>query len=201
VFRGFDLAATGLFAVGGARLGAEADLDLFGVLVVAFVSALGGGILRDVLVGDLPPAAFRSVSYELAAVAGAGIVIVWYQLVREIPSGVITPLDAAALGLFCATGTAKGLDVGTNHTLAALLGMITAVGGGVIRDLLLNRVPQVLRVEIYAVAAVVGAAAMVVAVRLEVPRARAMAVGAAVCFTVRMVSVGLDWNLPRVRGA
>ena len=194
-----DLAATGLFAVEGARLGVLAGLDLFGVLVTAFATALGGGIVRDVLLGDVPPASMRSVAYPATALAAGGAVLAAYALWGSAPTGTaMTTLDAAGLSLFAVNGAAKALDHGMNALLAVLLGTMTAVGGGTIRDVLLDVVPGVLVREVYAVAAAVGAAVVVLAVRLGVRRATAMAAGAVVCFALRVVAVQRGWDLPRI---
>lgn len=193
-----DLAATFLFAVEGAAVGAVAGLDVFGVLVVSFATALGGGIVRDLLIGDVPPAALRSVVYPVTAFAGGALVILAHRAVAAIPPEVLVVLDAAGLALFCVNGAVKALDHRMNALLAVLLGTITAVGGGVLRDVMLDHVPAVLRVDIYAVAAAAGAAAAVAALRLGLPRPASMATGAAVCLALRLVSHWLGWNLPQV---
>jgi uncharacterized membrane protein YeiH len=196
---GADLAATFLFALEGAIEGANARIDLFGVLVVAFATALSGGIIRDVLIGALPPATLRTVAYPVAAFSAGAIVIVAHQVVDDVPSWLVTGLDAGGLGLFAVVGAAKALDFGMNWLLAPLLGTITAVGGSTVRDVLLNHVPAVLRVDVYAVAALVGAAVLVAAVKGGVHRAAAMALGTVSCFTLRVVAAWQDWDLPRVR--
>lgn len=193
-----DLAATMLFAVEGGAQAAAAGLDLFGVLVVAFATAVGGGILRDLLLGDVPPAALRSVAYPAVIATGATIVVVLYAGVRAVPAPVLVTLDAAGLALFCVVGATKALDFRVGGVLAVLLGTITGVGGGVLRDLLLREVPTVLRTDIYALAAALGAFVVVVARRSGMPRAAAMAVGALACFALRLVSAAFGWHLPQV---
>ena len=201
LLRTVDLAATGLFAIEGARAGAEARLDVFGLMVVAFATALGGGIIRDVLIGDLPPAALRSVAYPVVAFAGGAAVWLLYRWIEEFPSSVSDLLDAAGLSLFCVVGAAKALDFGLNPLGATLLGTVTGVGGGVIRDVLLDEIPNVLRIDVYATAALLGAAVMVTLSALGVARPRAMLPGAIACFALRMTSVWLDWDLPRAIGS
>jgi uncharacterized membrane protein YeiH len=193
-----DLAATLLFAVEGAAAAVPAAVDVFGLLVVGFTSALVGGIVRDVLLGERPPRALRSVLYLTVAFAGGALVFLLYKLISSISSSVLDPLDATGLGLFAVTGTTKALDYKLNGLAAVLLGTITAVGGGVTRDVLLRQVPVVLRANIYAVAAIAGAAVVVLATKRSMPRAPAMAIGAVVCFFLRMVSIWEHWNLPRV---
>jgi uncharacterized membrane protein YeiH len=195
-----DLAATLLFAIEGAAASVPAGLDVFGLLVVGFTSALVGGIVRDVLLGDGPPQALRSVLYPTVGFVGGALVFVLYQLINNISSSVLNPLDAAGLGLFAVAGTTKALDYKLNGVSAVLLGTITAVGGGVTRDVLLRQVPVVLRAHIYAVAALAGATVVVIATKRGLPRGPAMAIGAATCFFLRMVSIWEHWNLPRVHG-
>ena len=156
----FDLAATLIFAVEGARAAVLADLDVFGVLVIAFASSLGGGITRDVLIGDVPPASLRSVRYPATAFGAGMLVIAAYHFSDVALTGWgLTAVDAAGLGLFAVTGAAKALDHGMNWLLAVLLvGPSPPWPGGTIRDVLLNEVPAVLRADIYAVAAIFGAA-------------------------------------------
>ncbi|MET0324209.1 MAG: trimeric intracellular cation channel family protein [Ilumatobacteraceae bacterium] len=195
-----DLAATAVFAIGGAQAGVDADLDVFGLMVVAFATALGGGMIRDVLIGDTPPAALRSVAYPVVAFCGAGAVFLVERSVDEIPSSLMDTLDAGGLSLFCVVGAAKALDHDLRPLAAVLLGTITAVGGGVIRDVLVDVVPSVLRADVYATAAVIGSAVMVALSVRGVRRPRAMLVGAVACFVVRMMSLWFDWELPRAIG-
>ena len=195
-----DLAATAIFAIGGAHAGVDAGLDVFGLMVVAFATALGGGMIRDVLIGAVPPAALRCVAYPVVAFCGAGLVFVVDRRVDGIPTSVSDTLDAAGLALFCVVGAAKALDHGLRPLAAVLLGTITAVGGGVIRDVLVDVVPSVLRADIYATAAVVGSATMVALSAWGVRRSRAMLGGAVVCFVVRLLAVWQDWQLPRAIG-
>ena len=198
---GADLAATSLFALEGAIEGANARIDVFGVLVVAFATAMSGGIIRDLLIGAVPPATLRTVVFPVAAFSAGLIVIAAHQIVESVPSWLITGLDAAGLGLFAVVGAAKALDYGMNWLLAILLGTIAAVGGSTVRDVLLNHVPAVLRVDVYATAALLGALVLVAAIKSGVGRAAAMAMGAGVCFTLRVVAASQDWNLPKVRSS
>lgn len=193
-----DLAATCLFAIEGAIIARYSDLDVFGILVIGFVSALVGGIVRDLLIGYAPPASLRSVIYPVTAFAGAGVVIALDQVVEQIPVALLQFTDAAGLALFAVVGATKAVEFKINAFVATLLGAVSAVGGGVVRDLLLNTVPGILRQDIYAVAALAGAAATVLALRWKMPRAAAMSIGFAVCFLLRIVSVWQGWHLPRL---
>ncbi len=195
-----DLAATFLFAVEGARAAAQADLDIFGLIVVAFVTALGGGVFRDLILGERPPAAFRSAAYFGVAVAGAGVVFVASRVVSEVPPWTLVTLDAAGLSLFCVAGAEKAFRYGVDAVAAVALGILTACGGGLGRDVLLRQIPIVLQFEFYAVAAAAGAAVCVLFLRSDRRRNWPMLVGAIVCFAVRMVSWVQAWNLPQVIG-
>lgn len=194
----YDLAATILFSLEGATLGVAAGLDLLGVLVVGFATALGGGVIRDLLLGDTPPAALRFKRYICAALIGGLIVFLFSDLVRDIPTDALVILDAAALSPYAVSGARKGLDFGTNALTAIILGGITAVGGGVIRDLLLDRVPVILvpGIYLYATAALLGAAVMVAGVHMGRPAARMMLLGGLTCFAVRVLSYFLELGLP-----
>jgi uncharacterized membrane protein YeiH len=196
LYLAIDLAATLLFAIEGASAGIQAHLDLFGVLVVGFSPALVGGIIRDVLLGDTPPAALKSPSRIVVALLGGLIAFAVFSA-SSIPPAVLTTLDAAALALFAVTGALKAHEHGSNGWVVVMLGTITAVGGGVVRDVLLRKVPAVLTADIYATAAALGAFALWLALRLKVPPVWAMAIGFVVCFGVRLAAVAFDWQVPK----
>src|SRR6202046_2897891 len=192
-----DIAGTLIFAIEGAVAAVRGNLDLMGLMVLAFATALGGGIIRDVLIGDVPPASLRDWRYATAAFTGGAIVFFLHPWVREIPAPVLTTLDAAALALFAVAGTEKALLYKMHPFIAVLLGAVTAVGGGTVRDVLLAQIPNVLRSDIYATAALAGALVMVVATRLKVRPAFAAISGGLVCFLLRLVSVWQHWSLPK----
>jgi uncharacterized membrane protein YeiH len=200
LYRVADVSAILLLAVEGALLGAAAGLNVFGVLVVSIISALGGGIIRDLLIHATPPAAVRSVVYPLTALVGGLVVIAGYEVVSEIPGDMRMPLDAAALGLLCVVGAIKALDHGMQTVAAVIMGVLGSVGGGVIRDVLMTHVPAALRFDLYAVAAAGGAILTVTAIKLGLPRPAAIALGVAACVAIRVVSVSHGWSLPRLTG-
>ena len=185
-----------MFAIEGARAAIAGRLDLFGVLVLAFATALGGGIIRDVLTGFTPPAALRDWRYAALALAGGGLTFLLRGWVGQLPPFAFIVLDAAGLALFAVAGTELALERGLPAFIAPLLGTITAVGGGVVRDVLLTHVPAVLRVDIYASAALAGAAVLVIARQCRAGRATAAWAGFSMCFALRLVSVALHWHLP-----
>jgi uncharacterized membrane protein YeiH len=193
-----DLIGTFVFAVEGASAAAQGNLDILGVMVLAFATALGGGIIRDVLIGAAPPNSIRDWRYPATAFLGGSAVFFLNSVVSRVPGSLLTTLDAAGLALFAVAGAAKALDYGIHPLLAMLMGGITGVGGGTIRDVLLARIPLVLRADVYAAAALAGAAAMILVLQLKLRPALATTAGIAVCFILRMVAVWKHWNLPRM---
>ena len=172
-------------------------LDLFGAMVLSFCTALGGGIIRDLLIGAVPPGSIRDWRYGALAFLGGGTAIFFSQFVQEIPPILLVTLDAGGLALFAVAGATKALGYSINPFIAILLGTITGVGGGTLRDVLLARIPTVLRADVYATAAMLGATAVfVVGVNLKLSSRWAAVLGGAACFTLRMVAVAHHWNLP-----
>ena len=196
----FDLLATSVFALEGALSAVQGKLDLLGLMTLAFFTALGGGIVRDLLIGAVPPNSIRDWRYAATALLAAAIVIVAYGRVSHVPSRLIVTLDAAGLALFAVAGAAKALQFGIHPLLAILIGGVTGVGGGTIRDVLLARIPIVLHSDVYATAALVGAAIVVLGWKLKIRPVIGMTLGGIACFVVRMVSVWQHWNLPKVHG-
>lgn len=195
-----DIAGTVVFAVEGAMAGVDGNLDLIGIMTLAFCTALGGGIIRDTLLGALPPAALRDWRYPTIALTAAALVFFLHSGVRAIPITTIQVLDAAGLAIFAIAGTRKAMLYKMSPLVAVLLGTITGVGGGTIRDVLLNQVPNVLRYEVYATAALIGSICMLAAIKLRVPTSWAAALGGVVCFLLRVISLWRHWNVPRALG-
>lgn len=195
-----DLLATLLVALEGAAAAVNGHLDLLGILVLAFVAALGGGIVRDLLLGALPPNALRDWRYGTVALSGGVLIILAFGLLARFPTMPLTMMDAAGLGLFAVAGADKAMEFQVSPLAGVLLGGITGCGGGVIRDLLLGRVPKILNADVYATAALFGALLTVVLLRAKVNRGWAMALGAAACFALRMTAVMRHWSLPHLSG-
>jgi uncharacterized membrane protein YeiH len=191
-----DFAGTLVFAVEGALAASKGHLDLLGAMVLAFATALGGGIIRDMLIGANPPNSIRDWRYGVIAFLGAALVFLFSGPVQHIPRMLMLTLDAAGLSLFCVAGAEKALDYGIHPFIAILMGGITGVGGGTVRDVLLAQVPTVLRADVYATAALAGAAVIVVGRRVRLPNSVVAALGATICFLLRMVSIWRHWNLP-----
>jgi len=197
----FDLAGTFVFAVNGAITGLKtARLDIVGMVTLGMMTALGGGIVRDILIGALPPATLRYWPYLAVAAGGALLAFFFSRRLRRFNLP-IQLLDAAGLSLFCVTGATKSLQYGLGIAPAIILGAVTGVGGGTLRDVLVRRVPTVLTSGLYAIPALVGAAIAVIAVRTGVYGIPA-AVGAALaCFLIRAVGIRYNLNAPVPREA
>jgi uncharacterized membrane protein YeiH len=194
-----DLLGTFAFAISGATLGVRKRLDFFGVMVLAFAAATAGGIVRDALLGATPPIALADWRY-LAVSALAGVTAFFgYERVERMRNPVQL-FDAVGLSLFAVTGAAKALAFGLGGTGAILLGTLSGIGGGIVRDVLVAEVPAVLHRELYAVAALLGAAFVVVGLALGLPSGLALAGGALLCFIVRFLAIRRGWQLPIARG-
>jgi uncharacterized membrane protein YeiH len=193
-----DVAGSFVFALSGALAAVRARLDVFGVVVVATVTAIGGGVLRDVLLGLTPPNALRHWWYLAVPAAAAVLVFVWHPQVTRMLRPIVV-LDAAGLGLFTVTGTRLAVEQGLGVTGACALGVLTGIGGGVIRDVLLREIPLVLRREIYALASAAGAALVVLGDRLDELNLAWQIGAAVVVFAVRVLAARRRWSAPTPR--
>jgi uncharacterized membrane protein YeiH len=190
-----DLVGTFVFAISGATAGVMRRLDLFGILVLSFVAGNVGGITRDVLIGSVPPAAISDWRYLAVSLLAGVITFYSYSVVDRLRSPVLV-FDAAGLALFVVSGAQKALAFGLNPVMAALLGMLTGVGGGMMRDLLLAEIPTVLRTDLYAVAGLAGAAVVVIGNLLHLPPTATTIIGALLCFGLRLMAIHRGWHLP-----
>src|SRR3954453_12538503 len=181
-----DLIGTFVFALSGAAAGVKNKLDVFGVGVLAFVAGNAGGVTRDLLIGAVPPAAIDDWRYVAVSLVAGAVTFVCYPNVRRLQP-IVLLFDAAGLGLFAVAGTQKALAVGINPFVSALLGMLTGIGGGVVRDLLVNEIPVVLRTDLYALAALAGAAVVVAGHLAHLPPTRTTIAGAILCFGLRLL--------------
>ncbi len=190
-----DLAGTFVFALSGGMSGVRHRLDLFGVLVLSFAAGNAGGLTRDLLLGATPPPAISDWRYIGVSFAAGLLTFFCAPIIRRLRSSVLV-LDAAGLALFAVSGTLKALAAGLNPVAAMLLGVLTGVGGGMLRDLLVSETPAVLRGELYASAALAGAAVVVLGHLLRVPTPTGAIVGAALCFILRYLAIRRGWRLP-----
>lgn len=196
-----DLIGTFVFALSGAVAGVKRRLDIFGVLVLSFAAASAGGIMRDLLIGSVPPVAIRDWRYLAASLLAGLLVFVWLPRSRRLyrVRNLVLIFDAAGLGLFAVVGTQKALGYGLNPVMASLLGMLTGIGGGMLRDVLVSEIPNVLRADLYAVAALAGAFVVVIGYLLDSEPTGTAILGAALCFWLRLFAIRRGWQLPVAR--
>ena len=190
-----DLLGTFVFALSGAVAGVRHRLDIFGVLVLSFAAGNAGGITRDLLIGAVPPAGIADWRYIAAALAAGLITFYWGALVNRLWNSVLL-FDAVGLGLFAVTGASKALAFHLAPLTAVLLGVMTGIGGGVTRDILVSEVPTVLHSDLYAVAALAGAAVVVIGRSLGFATGVVSIAGAALCIGLRILAIRRGWRLP-----
>ncbi len=190
-----DLGGTFVFAISGAVAAVNRRLDMFGILVLSFVTGNVGGITRDLLIGAVPPAALTDGLYLLVSVLAGILTFFWYAGIDRLRSPVLL-FDAVGLSFFAVAGTEKAITFGLSPVMSALLGMLTGIGGGMMRDVLLAEIPQVLRSDLYAVAALAGASIVVIGNALGVSYGVSALAGGALCFGLRFMAIRHGWHLP-----
>lgn len=193
-----DLGGTFVFAISGAMVAVKHRLDILGVLVLAFVTGNAGGMTRDVLIGAVPPAAIADWKYLLVSIAAGLITFLWYPVTDRLRTHMLW-FDAIGLAFFAVSGAEKALLFGISPAMAAILGMLTGVGGGMLRDMLVTEIPVVLRADLYAFAALAGASVVVGGHLLEIPPVMTTAVGGVLCFALRFFAIRRGWHLPAVK--
>src|SRR6185312_279898 len=191
----FDLGGTFVFAISGATAGVKHRLDLFGVLVLSFAAGNSGVIARDVMIGAVPPAAIRDWRYVAVSILAGLITFYWYRIINRLSSPVLV-FDAAGLALFAVSGAGKALAFQAGPVAATLLGTLTGIGGGMVRDILVMEIPTVLRTQVYAVAALIGAAVVVMGGMMHLSPSGAAITGAVLCFGLRFMAMRRGWQLP-----
>ena len=192
-----DLAGTFVFALSGAMAAVRHRLDIFGILVVSFAAATCGGIGRDLLIGAVPPAAIADWRYVAVSVL-AGLVVFCWAPTRQL-RGPVLIFDGAGLAFFAVSGSLKAIQYGAPAVAAILLGALTGIGGGMARDILVSEIPTVLRADLYAVAALAGAAVVVAGTMLKLPFGLVTAAGLILCFGLRLIAIRRGWHLPTAR--
>lgn len=194
-----DLTGVFVFALSGGLLGVRKHLDIFGALVLAVTTGLGGGFVRDVLIGATPPAALQDWRYLLVPVVAGVLTFVFHPLFGRMER-TVNIFDAAGLGLFCVTGAVKALNYGLGPVPAALMGLVTGIGGGMVRDLLAGRVPIVFSSELYAIPALAGATWTVLTHQAGWNTWLVSVPGVLLCFGWRMLALVRNWRSPLPRG-
>lgn len=194
-----DLVGIFVFAISGALVGVRKQLDIFGVIVLAMATGLGGGFIRDVLIDATPPAALQDWRYLAAPVVAGVVTFAWHPALGRMER-MINVVDACGLALFCVTGSLKALAFGLGPVPAAVMGMITGIGGGIIRDLLAARVPVIFRGDLYAIPALAGSVVVVVGERLGAPFPVVALAGGGVCLAWRLLAMWRHWTAPLPSG-
>jgi uncharacterized membrane protein YeiH len=190
-----DWVGTFVFALSGGLLGVQKRFDLFGVLFLSFVVSVVGGIMRDVLIGAVPPAAITEIHYFVIAIAGGLITFYWYPKVASLHHQILI-FDAVGLALFAVVGAQKAINYGINPLMSAIMGMLTGIGGGMTRDVLAGNVPFVLRADLYAIAALASGAIVSIGSVLGISPLYPMLLGAAVCIFLRLMAIYRGWRAP-----
>lgn len=190
-----DLVGTFVFALSGAVSGVKHRIDLFGVLVLSFVAATAGGITRDVLIGAIPPASIQDWRYITLSLVAGFVTFFWYPLIAKMKSPVQI-FDALGLGLFAVVGAGKAIAFHLGPGAAVLMGVLTGIGGGMARDVLVSEVPVVFTAEVYAVAALAGAAVVVMGNAFFPRFSPVGAIGGIVCVALRLMAIRKGWKLP-----
>ena len=194
-----DLVGIFVFAVTGALVAVRKNLDLFAALVLGGVTGLGGGFVRDVLIGATPPAALADWRYLMVPVAAGLLTFAFHPVIGRLER-VVTLFDAFGLALFCVTGALKAVDYGLGPLPAALLGMVTGIGGGILRDVLAGRVPVIFEGALYATPALTGALVAVLLDRTDLPLGVVAAAGFSTCLGFRLLALVRGWRAPLPQG-
>ena len=193
-----DLVGIFVFGISGALLAVRKNFDVFGMATLAAATGLGGGLFRDIVIGAVPPAAFTDLGYFVMPMLATVFVFFLHPVVERI-NYAVNVFDAAGLGLFCVTGTLKAHEYGLGLPASAALGLATAAGGGMLRDVLANEVPSVLRWDrdMYAVPAIAGATAAALLIRFGALNATTMGAAALLGFLLRLLALRFGWRAPR----
>lgn len=194
-----DLTGIFFFAVAGALVAVRKHLDLFAALVLGGITGLGGGFIRDVLIGATPPAALTDWRYLLVPVLAGLLTFAFHPAVSRLER-VVTLFDAFGLAVFCVTGALKAVEFGLGPVPAALMGMVTGIGGGMIRDVLVGSVPVIFEGVLYATPALAGAAVAVLLDRADLPFLVVAAAGFSTCLTWRLLALVRGWRAPLPKG-
>lgn len=187
-----------VFALSGAALAIQKRFDIFGVLFLAFMVAAAGGITRDVLIGAVPPASIAN-WHTFALAIGAGLLTFWFYPTIDALNRPVLLFDAIGLAVFAVTGAQKALSYGINPVMAAALGMLSGIGGGMVRDVLAREVPFVLKADLYALAALAAGGIVALGDAIGSDPPYPMLAGFAVCIFLRLMAIYRGWQAPAAR--
>ena len=197
VFTLIDILGTAAFSISGVFAAMEKKLDIFGIFIIAFITAIGGGTIRDVIIGDLPVTWMRSNNYSIVIFVSAAIAILFYKLIKDYGK-ILLVFDSIGIGFFTIVGIHKGIDFNFSAGLCVALGTITACFGGLIRDIALNQIPHIFHKEIYATACVFGGILYFVLLKTTLPGAVLDAICISIIILIRLVAVKYNWSLPDI---
>lgn len=186
------------FAASGALVAVAKRLDFFGVCLIGVFTAIGGGVLRDVLLGITPPTSLNTWKFFTTALLTSVVVFFAHAAVRRLRREILV-LDAVGMGLFASSGATIALDVGASSQAAMLIGATTAIGGGVLRDMLVNEMPLLLHRDLYAIPALVGSTVVVACAGLGLTTNAGLVIGTVSASVLRLVALWRKWNLPGPR--
>ncbi len=192
-----DIAGTAAFSVAGTFAAMEKKLDIFGIFIIAFVTALGGGTLRDVLIGEVPVKWLLTLNSGLIVLLSTIAALLFTNVIRNYYN-VLLVFDSIGLGFFTVVGIHTGISLGFNPVICIALGTITACFGGVIRDISLNNIPLIFEKEIYATACILGGVVFYLLLKLGVPKMPLDIICLVSIVLFRLLSVRYEWQLPRI---
>jgi uncharacterized membrane protein YeiH len=194
-----DILGVATFAIAGAYAAMQKRLDVFGILIISFITALGGGTLRDVMIGDLPVSWMRDIDYCVIILAASTVAMVFNKYIRNFQTTLLI-FDSLGLGFFTILGVKKGILFGFHPGICVALGTITGCFGGVIRDISLNNIPLIFQREIYATACIVGGIAYVLLLRLNMNNDWIEVISISIIFLIRIIAVAFKLTLPGIYG-
>jgi len=193
-----DLAGTFVFAISGIRLAAEKDMDIFGAIVIGVATAIGGGTIRDLLLGSTPVAWMQDAVYLYVIISAVILGLFFNRYIFELKNTLLV-FDSIGLGIFTISGMQKALDFGLSTEYAIILGIITATGGGILRDILANEVPVILRKEIYATACFVGAILFLVLQKIGLNNEICSLITVILILIIRTIAVKFNISFPKIK--
>ena len=192
-----DILGTVAFAVSGIFAAMRKRLDVFGVLIIAFVTAVGGGTVRDMMIGDLPVSWIRSMNYVIIIVLTVAVVILFKRTIHNFKKTLMV-FDSIGLGFFTILGLEKGIIMGLEPGICIALGTITACFGGIIRDISLNNIPLIFEKEIYATACIIGGSVYMLLLQTGININIIEAICILLVVITRLLAVKFDWRLPTI---
>jgi len=200
VFTLIDILGTAAFSISGVFAAMEKKLDIFGIFIIAFITAIGGGTMRDVIIGDFPVSWMRSNNYSIVIFLSAAIAILFYKVIKDYGK-ILRVFDSIGIGFFTILGIHKGIDFNFSAGLCVALGTITACFGGLIRDITLNQIPHIFHKEIYATACIFGGILYFVLLKTTLLGAVLDAICISIIVFVRLIAVKYNWSLPGIYGS